>query len=39
MTCKVSRICSVYSSNIVHINVRKEMYLREIFLIINKNEN
>ena len=38
MLCKVRRIFSVQSS-IVNINVRKEMYLCEIFLIMYKNEN
>ena len=38
MLCKVRNICNVYS-NIVNINVRNEMYLCTIFLIIYKNEN
>jgi len=38
MTCNVRRICNVYS-NIVNINVKKEMYLCDICLIMYKNEN
>jgi hypothetical protein len=36
MEWNVRRICNVYS-NIVNINVKNEMYLCEIFLIMYKN--
>lgn len=38
MVWNVRRICNVYS-NIVNINVKNEMYLCEIFLIMYKKEN
>jgi hypothetical protein len=38
MEWNVRRICNVYS-NIVNINVKNEMYLCEIFLIMYKKEN
>ena len=38
MTCNVRRTCKVYC-NIVNINMKKEMYLCDIFLIMYKNEN
>ena len=38
MVWNVRRICNVYN-NIVNINVKNEMYLCEIFLIMYKKEN
>ena len=38
MVCNVRRICNVHR-NIVNINVKNEMYLCEIFLIMYKKEN